>query len=261
MSLQLFCFQKRHEEPSPSGYCQKLEAFLRATNYTDYTLTFQLPMTAPKGKLPYITIPDGNNPNNILTIPDSFFIVRHLIENDHVRDPDAGLTASQRADSLAFQGWTENHIYPAVVHTRFMRPENFAVMRSKMLVPWPFKYPVAYYMRYLVSKAMWAQGVGRHSDAEIDIIIRGWTDAIEVRLAESPNGLFYETKEGEPTMLDIVIFGFLANMLGETANPEVTAMILSGKHTRLFIATLTKRWFPEYKDLLEMVESEDGKLS
>ena len=111
MTLQFYAFQKPYDQPSASGYCQKLETFFRATDFRDYEPHFTLPFRAPKGKLPYVVF-EGQ------TIPDSHFIVQHLVKTKKVPDLDASLTPSQRAETRAWQAYVEELIYPAAVFSR-----------------------------------------------------------------------------------------------------------------------------------------------
>ena len=246
LSIDFFQFAKPPNGPSPSGYCQKLETFFRAVNFKDYTLKDALPFTAPKGKLPYVQIHrDGKTD----TIADSHFIIKHLITSKLLPDPDGGLSPEQQADSRAWQSWTEDLTYPAIVVTRWMRPANYAVMKNSMPVPWVLKSVLGAYFYRVIKDAMWKHGVGRHSDDEVDELLKEYVDALEARLG---NGGFFHGEE--PTMADIIVYGFLANALGEAANPEYTKMLLASTRIRKYTAELTRRWFPEYETILQMVE-------
>jgi len=246
ISIDFFQFPKPPDDPSPSGYCQKLETFLRAVNFTDYTLKDTVPMSAPKGKLPYIVLHEDQKTN---TFADSHFIVKHLISSKLVPDPDESLTPAQRADSRAWQTWTEELVYPAVVFTRWSRPANYATMKSSMPVPWLLKPLVGAYFHRVVTKALYGHGVGRHSEREVDELLKEYVDGLEARLGE------HKFFHGEnPAMVDIIVYGFLANALGEAGNPEYTKMLLASERIRKYTAELTTRWFPEYEKILRMVD-------
>jgi glutathione S-transferase len=73
---------------------------------------------APKGKLPYIN--DGG-----LSVADSTF-VRFHIEKKYGFDFDAGLTSEQRAAAWAAEKMCEEHLYFALVATRWLDDANFA---------------------------------------------------------------------------------------------------------------------------------------
>ncbi|MGB6177285.1 MAG: Tom37 metaxin N-terminal-like domain-containing protein, partial [Methylocella sp.] len=73
---------------------------------------------APKGKLPYID-DDG------LVVADSTFIRFH-IEKKYGFDFDAGLDAAQKATAWAIEKMCEEHLYWALVATRWLDDANFA---------------------------------------------------------------------------------------------------------------------------------------
>lgn len=246
MSIKFYCFEKETNEPSASGFCQKLESFLRATGHTDYTLHKTFPNSAPKGKLPYIElVRDGKTE----TIADSHFIIRHLIENNVVPDLDKNLTAAQRADSRAWQAWTEELLYPAVVWQRWAIPANFAAIKAILPVPAVVRWFVAWYLRRSILNSFWGHGVGRHSDEERERLVREYAEGLEARL----EGTEY-FHGSEPTTIDTVLYGFLANSIVQPANPEFSALVLGSERLKKYTAGLTRKWFPEYEGLLELVE-------
>ena len=245
MPIKLYCLPKEPNVPSVSGYCQKLETFLRATSFSDYTLESASPFSAPKGKLPFIELEHDDKKE---IIADSHFIIKHLIDKNVVSDPDAALTAAQRADSRAWQTWTEELIYPALVHTRWSRPANFAIESTNLPVPSLLKPLVARLIRWSILRSLWGHGVGRHSNDEIDLLLREYVDGLDARLERDD---YFHGKE--PTMIDIIVFGFLANAIGELANPEYRAILLASERLKRYTAELTKKWFPEYETLLSDV--------
>lgn len=246
-SIKFYCFHKGPNDPSLSGYCQKLETFLRVSGFKDYTLHTMAPNQAPKGKLPYIEV--VHDDGRIEGIADSHFIVRHLIENQIVPDPDTNLTAAQRAESRAWQAWIEELIYPTVVYTRWGPPANFAATKAALPIPWYILPLVAWNLRRNILNALWVSGVGRHTDEERYRLLREYAEALEARLegAEFFHG-------DEPTMIDMIVYGFIANALDQPGNPEYTALLLGSERLRRYTAVLTRKWFPEYEAVLEMVE-------
>lgn len=240
--------------PSASGYCQKLETHLRAAGFTAYTPVTTLPFRAPKGKLPYIELhqPDASSSSATETIADSHFILQRLVATGVLPDPDAALTPAQRADSRAWAAWTEDHVYPALVLTRWQRPANYAVSATmlRQAVPWPpLALPLAWYMRRRVLAAMDGHGVGRHSDAEVDTLLREYVEALDARLGEKD-----WMHEVGPTGVDSTLGGFLLNAVGERGtNPEYFNMLLKSERIVRYLERITRRWFPEYEDVLEVL--------
>jgi glutathione S-transferase len=253
MSIKFYCFPKELNAPSTSGYCQKLETFLHATGFSNYTLQTILPTSAPKGKLPFIEL---EHDGKCEKIADSHMIVKHLILTKVTDDPDASLTAAQRADSRAWQAWTEELIYPALSYTRWGRPTNFAIISRNLPVPGLVRPILARYLRWKILRSLWGHGVGRHSDEEIDQLLREYVDGLEARLERDD---YFHGKE--PTLVDVVVYAFLANAIGSEANPEYRTMVLSSERLKRYTADLTKRWFPNYETLLSVVTKPPSRLS
>ncbi|ORX93288.1 hypothetical protein K493DRAFT_223573 [Basidiobolus meristosporus CBS 931.73] len=246
-TITLYGFPKHENEPSTSGYCQKLETFFRATGFTTYTHSATLNNYAPKKKLPYIELkyPFGK----VETIADSHFIIKRLIANGITSDPDASLTPTQRSDSRAWIVWTEELIYSAIVNTRWGRDHNYNSIVQGLPVPWPLQSPLGWYLRRNITSALWTAGVGRHSEEELESILQEYVDALALKLDGTE--FFFGT---EPTLVDVVAYSFLANSLcvGE-GNSEYQLMILKKERLKTYVASLTERWFPEYRKLLEKV--------
>lgn len=107
--IVLYGFPKPPAVPSGSGFCQKLEAYFRFAGipYEDEGTT---PNTAPKGKLPCVKLPDGS------ILADSHFIIRHCIkEGLGDLDTKAGLTELEKADSIVWRGYWEDHVVSCIV--------------------------------------------------------------------------------------------------------------------------------------------------
>ena len=73
---------------------------------------------APKGKLPYI------NDRGLIVAHSTF--VRFHLEKKYGFDFDAGLTPEQRAAAWAVEKMCEEHLYFALVATRWLDDANFA---------------------------------------------------------------------------------------------------------------------------------------
>ena len=249
-SIKLYGFFKDNSNaPSPSGFCQKLETYLRATLFTSYTLVTTSSSAAPKGKLPYIVLtrPDGSDTE---TIADSHFIIRHLIALGITPDLDATLTPVQRAESRAWQAWTEELMYTAVVQTRWSREHNYAATAAAIPIPGLIKPIIMWHLRRKILGTMREMGMGKHSEREVDQLMREWVDGLNDRL----EGRTYFHAGDQPSCVDVIIGAFLAQIVAQPGNMEAKAMILEKKTLKAYTATLTRMWFPEYEELLEELE-------
>jgi glutathione S-transferase len=264
-SIELYAFTKPENAPSPSGYCQKLETFLRASptlsgSYTEVQL--DAPTKAPKGKLPYVVIRSSDNSDSgATTLADSHIIIQHLIQNGLTPSLDTALTPSQRAESQAFQIWTDELLYPAVVTTRFGYdwPHNYDAFWTEFMnntslgVPRFLRPLILWQLRRGIMNSMHGHGVGRHSKAEVENRIQEWVDAVAVKLGEDGDKWFHGTEE--PTLVDVVLSGFLMNSLSLDYNKEFVDMVKEKKGVVKYTVKVVKRWFPEYATFLERLES------
>jgi glutathione S-transferase len=119
------------------------------------------PMTAPKGKVPYIH--DGEE-----RLGDSTFIRAH-IEKEYAFDFDEGLSAKQRAQAWAIERMLEDHLYFALIHARWMDDENFAKGPAHFFdaVPEDAREATRSQARERLRQNLIAHGLGRHRDDEI----------------------------------------------------------------------------------------------
>lgn len=240
--------------PSSSGFCQKLEVFLRFSGIS-YEVGETVPMKAPKGKVPFADIKhDGKT----VTIPDSHFIIRYLIENGLIKDPDtvAGLTTVQKGESRAWQAYIEELLYSAIVRDRWYIDENYAVTAEEIFgsMAWPMRPMISWFFRWRVMKSIWNVGMGRHSQEEAQSLQKEAFEAVEARMS----GHLYFHDSEQPTGIDLIIYGFLANTLATSGNPYWADMVLRSPTLLAFTKRMTTLLFPEYKLLLHRIEEADG---
>jgi len=253
-TIQFYVFQKGAEEPSGSGYCQKLETFFRICDFKDYEVKFTAPPKAPKGKLPYIVV-DGK------PVADSHFIIRYLIKDGKMRDLDASLTPLQKAESRAWQGYLEELIYPAATWTRFGYPENYEVLQQDNSIakaPWIVRTVIFPLIGRQVRGSLVSHGVGRHSREEVDGVLEEAAANLAEKLGASSGEFFHGS---EPTIVDCTVYGFLVNALKMKSNPGFTKAILKHKVLCDYVGRGTKLWFPEYKGIMEMVTNDAAASS
>jgi len=157
---------------------------------------------APKGKLPYIN-DDG------LIVADSTFIRFH-IEKKYGFDFDAGLTPEQRAVAWAAEKMCEEHLYFALVATRWLDDANFAKGPAQFFktVPMPLRPIVQSLVARKVAKTLKLQGFGRHTRAERDALAIADIHALASLLGD--NAFLVGEK---PCGADATVFAFVASFL------------------------------------------------
>jgi glutathione S-transferase len=247
--IQLYIFRSKDGAPNGSPFCQKMETFLRAAK-VQYEVEYTLNSSAPKRKLPYITI--DNDAANAL--PDTHFIIKHLVESRIAPDLDAPLSAVERADTRAWQAWTEELIANTAAYTKWIVDENYRTSRDETLaaLAWPIRYLLGAYVRWKISGALWGQGVGRHSEKEVRSLMQEWVDGVNAKLEDGREWFFGLE---QPTTIDVILYAFLANGVGGTkADPLFTHSICEKTRLRAYIRRCTEAWFPEYQKLLDTVK-------
>jgi glutathione S-transferase len=157
---------------------------------------------APKGKLPYIN-DDG------LIVADSTFIRFH-IEKKYGFDFDAGLTPEQRAVAWAVERMSEEHLYFALVATRWLDDANFAKGPAQFFkaVPMPVRPIVQRLVARKVEKTLKLQGFGRHTQGEQAELAIADIDAFATLIGDKAFLM------GEkPCGADATVFAFVASFL------------------------------------------------
>ena len=157
---------------------------------------------APKGKLPYI------NGGGVI-VADSTFVHFH-IEKKYGFDFDAGLAPEQRAMAWAAEKMCEEHLYFALVATRWLDEANFAKGPAHFFkaVPMPFRPIVHGLIRRKVKKTLKLQGFGRHTHAERDVLAIADINALATLIGDK------DFLMGEkPCSADATVFAFVASFL------------------------------------------------
>lgn len=215
---------------SVSPFCLKLDAFLRMSGIPHQSITVGAPFGGPKGKAPWIEH-EGRK------IGDSTFIIDHLAQRFGV-DPHAGLSPAQRGQAVAIQRMVEENLYWAMVYDRWVRPENWPVLKGSVLgaIPAPVRMIVAPFARRGVQAQLKGHGLGLHAAAEVAQIAQRDIDALADILGEQ-TWFFGET----PTLTDAVTYSLLANVYGTGFVSPMKAMIASRPNLTGFLQRFRDR--------------------
>lgn len=119
------------------------------------------PNIGPKGKRPFI-VDDG------VTVADSTFIRFHL-EKKYDVDFDSHLSPQEKGVTWAVEKMCEDHLYFAAIYFRWMKDENFKKGPATFFESAPalIRPIIRAVVRNNVRKTLHAQGIGRHTEAEI----------------------------------------------------------------------------------------------
>jgi glutathione S-transferase len=202
--IKVHQFEPAFGLPNASPFCMKLETYLRMAG-----IPFELAppnmqdiRKAPKGKMPFIE--DNGN-----IIADSTFIIDYLKSN-HGVTLDNWLSLEQKAIALSFQRLMEENLYWVMVHTRWLEPTGWPVIKATFFdkIPVPFKWFVPALAKRGLIKAMHGHGIGRHSVAEIHEIGKRDITAIANFLGDKPYFM-----GNQPSTIDATIYAFVANLV------------------------------------------------
>ncbi|MFZ2314702.1 MAG: glutathione S-transferase family protein [Gammaproteobacteria bacterium] len=180
----------------------KLETYLRMTNQPFEIVKIVDVRKTPKGKLPYIQ-------DNDKIISDTSFIIDYL-KKTYGDNLDNQLTDQQKAEALSIQRLVEEHLYWVMVYSRWIDNRNWPTLKKTFFGKMPpvLKSIIPYLVRKKVKRVLAAQGIGRHSEADIYALGIQDINALSVLLNNQPFFL-----GNQPTSLDASTFAFLLSIL------------------------------------------------
>jgi glutathione S-transferase len=195
--ITLYSFGPMFGLPDSSPFVMKTQVQLKMAGLT-YASDHAGKAFAPKGKLPFID-DDGT------VVADSAFI-RDYVERTYAVDLDRGLDGRQRAQAWAIERMLEDHLYWAMVHSRWAMDDNFAKGPAHFFDGLPA--PARTAARETVLANLYSQGLGRHSLEEIAALGRKSLDSLAVILGDQAY-LFGE----RPCGADAAAFALVAGAL------------------------------------------------
>ena len=232
--IDLYRFGPFLGTPDPSPFVIKTMMLLTLARLP-YRLVQGNPLKAPKRFLPYI-IDAGE------VVSDSTLIRRHL-ERKYGVDFDAGLRPQQKAVSWALERMCEDHLYFAMLETRWLDKANFenGVARMFGAIPAPVRPLVKLMLRRQNKARLYGHGLGRHAKADIVTLAIRDIDALAAIIADKPYLM-----GDEPSGADASVFGIVTAIL----TPPLTTPLRDAiaKHVNLvaYRDRLTRQYFPDF---------------
>ena len=170
---------------------------------------------------------------------DNGLIIEYLGERFD-RDPDAGLSAEQRAVGRALRCLLEENLYWALVYDRWFVDANWHVVRDIVLggVPGPVRPLVAAFARRGVRGQLKGHGIGLHTEEEIHAIGCKDVAAVADFLGSKP----YLMGE-RPTRIDASAFGTLANLVKAPATSPIRDECLKRDNLVEYVDRMLERYF------------------
>jgi len=231
--ITLYTFGRRLGLPDPSPFVTKAEILLKMSG-----LPFRLDTTgfrkAPKGKLPYIE--DGGQ-----IIADSTFI-RWYLETRHGIDFDNGLTERDKAIGWAFEKMCDDHLYWAVMESRWIENANFEKGPAKFFdfVPAPLRSLVRSSVRRQIRRDLKGHGFGRHTRADIEALAARDLDALSTFLGDKP--YFHGEK---PSGTDATVLAFVTGVLCPVFETPIRTHAEGKPNLVAYRDRLMARYYPE----------------
>ncbi len=218
---------------SVSPFCLKLDAFMRMADISHEAITAAAPFGGPKRKAPWIE-------HEGLKLGDSSFIIAYLITR-FGKDPDAHLTPVQRGQAVAIQRMVEENLYWALVYDRWVRPENWPVLKGSVLgaIPVPVRAILAPFARRGVHAQLRGHGMGLHSADDIFQIAQRDIGALAGILGDQP--WFFGD---QPSQTDAVVYSLLANIREPAFASPMKAMLQARPNLDAFLNRFRDRFYP-----------------
>ncbi|HEX4301414.1 MAG TPA: glutathione S-transferase family protein [Rhizomicrobium sp.] len=229
--ITLFGFGPAFGLPDPSPFVMKTEVQLKLSGLP-FRRERAAPPASPKGKVPFID-DDG------VKVADSTFIRRHL-ETAHGIDFDRGLDASQKAQAWTVERLLEDHLYFAILRTRWLDDANFAKGPSHFFDGAPDGVREA--GRERVRATLHGHGLGRHAPHEIDWLAQQSLDSVATILGDNRYLAGSEMCGADATM-----FGMLAGAL--TPYFDTPLRDAARKHANLiaYVDRMMQRFYPDFE--------------
>jgi glutathione S-transferase len=232
VTIRLHQFPAMLGIPNPSPFCMKVETWLRLAGLPYEVVVENNPAVGPLGKLPFIE--DGG-----ATVADSSSIIAHL-SRTHAVKLDHNLRAAQRSHAHALQRMLEEHLYWALVYSRWIEDASWAVIGPTFFasVPALLRPLIMRISRNGVRRDLHGHGLGRHPREEIYRRAAEDIESLSAELGDQPYFL-----GGEPTSVDASAYAFLAGCWMAQLDTPLKALV--GKHHNLtaYCTRMTGRCF------------------
>ncbi|MFA5982573.1 MAG: glutathione S-transferase C-terminal domain-containing protein [Methylococcaceae bacterium] len=221
-----------------SPFCVKVEAYLRMAGLTyESQAGPEYVMKSPKHKLPYIE-------DNGLVVADSSAILNYL-KDTYGDSVDGHLSDVDKAIAIAFIRLIEESLYWVLVHARWCLSYNSTMLQHNIFsqpyfarIPSPLRAILIVKIKRDIKNQLYLQGTGRHTDAEITELGDQNLLALANFLRDKPFFL-----GAQPSSLDAVAYGMLANMLLVTC---YSAPIFEKAKTYQNLVEFTHRFHQRY---------------
>jgi hypothetical protein len=226
--------------PSLTPLGVKLETFLRMTKLPYRNVCSMEP--SPKGKVPWIEY-------NGQIVSDSQFCIEFL-KKECGLDLNSHLTPEERAIARAFQKMLEENTYWTGVLARWVYDTEKVVL--KMMMPW-FVY--TWIGPRLLKKQAHAQGMGRHTEAEVMGIMKEDLRAVSDFLGQKK----FLMGNAKPSEVDCSVFAFLSQMKWQNPRRVMELITLTYPNLSEYCDRLRDMYWPDWDDCTTRGGTQEAK--
>lgn len=233
-TLKVYHLPGAWDLPTLSPFCLKLDAFLRMADIEHESITAGTPFGGPKKKAPWIEYKGKK-------LGDSAIIIDFL-KAEFGKDPDAHLSPAEKAKGQAIQCLIEEHLYWAMVYDRWVREENWAILKGTVLgdLPAALRPIISPIARRGVKKQLEGHGMGLHSPAEIEMLAAKDIEALANMLGEQTwfHGPAISTT-------DACVYSLLANVAFAKFQSPMKAMIAGHENLTTWLGRFRDEVYPD----------------
>ncbi len=232
--IKLYSFGSGFDVVDPSPFVLKVDAYMRMANieYKNVPDVNNL-RKAPKGKLPFIT--DGDT-----TVADSQFIIAYLQEKYQI-ELDSALSAKQKSIAYLMGKALDEDLYWCLVYSRWVKNDTWPIIKKAFFesMPFPLKIVVPVIARKGVISALHKQGLGRHSDEQINLIAEKTFQSLSEILADKK--YFFADS---PCTFDATAFGFLSQFINVTINNKMNELARNHDNLVVYCNAIRDKYYP-----------------
>jgi glutathione S-transferase len=236
--ITLYGYGPAWDLPDCSPAVVKVDCYLRMVGLP-YTLvswrSVQDLQQAPKGKLPYIE-------DNGQKIADSSFILIYLKATYGEKLSDRLLSPQDQAIAHSLRRMMEENLYWVISYSQWMEEAAWEAYKPVLFGPLsPAERQTAETQSREVTRGyLHAQGMGRHSRAEVYEIGNADLSALSAYLQEKP----YFMGE-EPTTLDATAYAFLSRVLWVPYESPLQTHMQTLPNLMGYCRRMRERYYPD----------------
>ncbi|KAI9334942.1 hypothetical protein BDR26DRAFT_866461 [Obelidium mucronatum] len=236
-TIILATLSQKSKYPHGSPFVAKLDALLRHAK-VDFQVKVVEYTQLPTSKIPVLHW-------NGEILSDSQLIIKRLVKEGVIADPDAWLTAEIKAHANMFRYGIENFIYFRMVLERWVH--NWEATKSEYFeesMPWlVYKIVPDRFIQPGVADMLFKNGTSKYpEDAWVQMENEFWEDAA-VLLGEKR----YFFSNEKMCVADLAAFGHLTNVVEFShLNPKLFAAVSRHENLLRFAKTVKKELYPEF---------------